>query len=125
MSATSWVAYRSPESSSPPTAARRLSWPINRLLRLQRHVVSVGLLSGLVSAVLAVPATAQPHAADPEVIPGAYIVTLRDVGPPAEVASEHARRHGVQVEHLYRHAVHGYAARMTEQGAARWPPTRG
>lgn len=43
----------------------------------------------------------------------AYIVVLRGtVDDPAAVADDHARRHGVEVRHIYRHALEGYAARI-------------
>jgi subtilisin len=51
-------------------------------------------------------------------IPGAYIVVL-DQGDPQAVADEHARRHDARVDHVYRHALRGYAARMSSQAAAR------
>ena len=46
-----------------------------------------------------------------DVIPGQYIVVLRDdtADVPA-VANEHAQRHGVGLQHLYEHALKGYAA---------------
>ncbi len=46
-----------------------------------------------------------------DVIPGQYIVVLRDdsVDVPA-VADEHAQRYGVGLQHLYEHALKGYAA---------------
>jgi subtilisin len=50
-------------------------------------------------------------------IPGAYIVTLRS-GDPSAAAGDAARRHGADVEHVYRHALRGYAARMSARAAA-------
>jgi len=47
-----------------------------------------------------------------------YIVTLA-AGDPGAVAGEHARSHGATVTHVYRHALRGYAARMSEATAAR------
>jgi len=52
------------------------------------------------------------------VLPGSYIVTLRS-GEPGEVAEEHARRHGAGIDHVYRHAMRGYAARMSAAEARR------
>jgi subtilisin family serine protease len=46
-----------------------------------------------------------------------YIVVLR-AGDPGEVAAEHSRRHDTAVKHVYRHAVRGYAARMSARAAA-------
>ncbi|HWC25784.1 MAG TPA: S8 family serine peptidase [Solirubrobacteraceae bacterium] len=51
-------------------------------------------------------------------IAGSYIVTLSS-GDPGSVAAEHARREGASVEHVYRHALRGYAARMSETAARR------
>ena len=49
-------------------------------------------------------------------IPGRYIVVLKDDAPGAEqVASEHARRDGSEVSHIYRgRALKGYAARIPD-----------
>ena len=62
----------------------------------------------LVLALVPSVALAAPPA---DVIPGQYIVVLRDGAPdvPA-VANEHARSHGVGLLHLYEHALKGYAA---------------
>jgi subtilisin len=57
-------------------------------------------------------------AAPGQVVPGSYIVTLR-AGDPGAVAADHARRHGVAVEHLYRSALRGYAAHMSAAAARR------
>jgi subtilisin len=44
-----------------------------------------------------------------------YIVVLEDdISNPGEVAREHARRHGAEVSHVYRYAIEGYAARISE-----------
>ena len=75
--------------------------------------------SALVVATLAMPATAEPPVADSGRIPGAWIVTLDKGATPARVASDHARQHGAQVDHLYQYALKGYAARMSEQAASR------
>ena len=49
------------------------------------------------------------------VIPGRYIVVLDEgVQDPTAVAQEHARRHGTEVLRTYRHAIKGYAARISE-----------
>ena len=85
--------------------------------RWQRVPVLVAAAVALTA--LAVPASGgePPQAAD--VIPGAWIVTLDEAAEPDTVASAHARRHGAQVDYLYRHALKGYAARMSAQAAAR------
>ncbi len=70
----------------------------------------IGVFAALLLTLALMPSVAL--AAPPtDVIPGQYIVVLRDGTPdvPA-VADEHARRHGVAVQHLYEHALQGYAA---------------
>jgi subtilisin len=57
-------------------------------------------------------------APDTDVIPGSYIVVL-EAGEPGTVAAEHSRAHNASVRHVYRHALRGYAARMSAQAAAR------
>jgi subtilisin family serine protease len=42
-----------------------------------------------------------------------FIVTLRS-GEPREVADDHSRRYGADVEFVYEHALRGYAARVSE-----------
>ena len=80
-----------------------------------RRLRAVALLSAAVGlAAAAVPA----HAAAGDAIPGSYIVTLQD-GEPAGVANEHARRYGASVDHVYRHALRGYAAHMSATVAGR------
>jgi subtilisin len=71
------------------------------------------------AAVLVVPAAAAVPPQSQGTIPGAWIVTLAEGQSPERVSSEHARRHGAQVDHLYRYALTGYAARMSEQSADR------
>jgi subtilisin len=74
-------------------------------------------------AVLAAPASAAPPpgvpAATPDSVPGAWIVTLEPGASSEAVAGEHATRHAAKVDHVYRSAVNGYAARMSDQAAAR------
>jgi subtilisin len=73
-------------------------------------------------ALLAAPAAAAPPsavpAATPDSVPGAWIVTLEPGASPDGVSADHSRRHSAQVDHVYRHAVHGYAARMSDKAAA-------
>jgi subtilisin family serine protease len=55
-----------------------------------------------------------------EIIPGQYIVVLNDgIGASRlpEIASEMAHRHAATVDHLYRHAVRGFAVRMSPADA--------
>ena len=94
------------------------------------HALAVGALAvgalavgsaAATSAALTSPAStswagaAPPAAAD--VIPQAYVVTLHDDVGPSTVAAEHGRQYGAQVEHVYRHALNGYAARMSDEAA--------
>jgi subtilisin len=58
-----------------------------------------------------------PAPAGAEVVPGSYIVVL-SAGHPSEVAADHARAYNASVTHVYRHALRGYAARMSPQAAA-------
>jgi subtilisin len=58
-------------------------------------------------------------APDPERLPGAWIVTLVEGALPDAVAAEHGRRYDASVAHVYRHALNGYAARMSEEAATR------
>src|SRR5215218_2164605 len=50
-------------------------------------------------------------------IPGSYIVTLKS-GDPASAADDARRGQGAEVAHVYRHALSGYSARMSERAAA-------
>lgn len=48
-------------------------------------------------------------------------VVVVDRGDPGEVAADHRWAHGGEVHHVYRHALRGYAARMSEEAAERLP----
>ena len=51
-----------------------------------------------------------------DAIPGRYIVVLEEATQdPTAVAREHAQGHGAEVIHTYRHAINGYAARISER----------
>jgi len=52
-------------------------------------------------------------------LPGQYIVVLADGVPAAEVARAHADRFGAEIGNIYRSAIDGYSARMTEATAER------
>jgi len=41
-----------------------------------------------------------------------YIVVLKDGPDPGQTADAHTRRHGVNIRHVFRSALHGYAARV-------------
>ena len=74
----------------------------------RRHWISFFSAVLLTLALVPTVALAAPPA---DVIPGQYIVVLRDdVADVPAVADEHARRHGTGVQHLYEHALKGYAA---------------
>jgi subtilisin len=79
---------------------------------------AASLAGTLMLAVLVGPSVAAAAGADDGVIPGSYIVALRG-GDPGEVAGEHGRRYGAKVDHIYRHAVRGYAACMSAAAARR------
>ena len=72
-------------------------------------------------AALAAPAAAAPGIppAGPQTVAGAWIVTLAPGASSERVAGEHASQHGARVAHVYRYALNGYAARMSEQAADR------
>src|SRR5687768_1393143 len=83
------------------------------------RLLAVAALSFTALTTLAAPANAAPPAGGPGSVPGAWIVTLADGAPSEGVSDEHARKHGARVDHVYRHAMSGYAARMSDQAAAR------
>ncbi|HVM34245.1 MAG TPA: S8 family serine peptidase [Actinomycetota bacterium] len=56
------------------------------------------------------PAVALPGAGD--VIAGEYIVVLKNGAAPRRAATRHARVFGLNVGHVYRHALKGYSARI-------------
>ena len=78
----------------------------------------VGIIVALVTVGL-VPAVAGADGADGDVIAGSYIVTVREGVAPDAVASDHGRRLGASVSHVYRHAARGYAGRMSASAARR------
>ena len=87
--------------------------------RTGRRGAAALLAAACTAALGAVAAPSAAAAPDPDRVPGAYVVTLAPGTSPEEVAGDHGRRHGAQVDHVYRSAVRGYAARMSEQAAAR------
>lgn len=83
-----------------------------------RRMITTAALLGLCLSLLPLGgALARPDTTS-DVVPGSYIVTLA-AGEPAAVAADHAAAHGATVKHVYRHALVGYAARMSDQAAAR------
>jgi subtilisin len=83
---------------------------MRRLVALASATTILLAVSPLAGGVSAAP--------DPDVIPGSYIVVL-DAGDPGAVAAEHGRTADVAVTHVYRHALRGYAARMSDRAAER------
>src|SRR5215213_3049742 len=74
-------------------------------------------LALLVSPAAAAPPGVPGPTADS--VPGSWIVTLEEGASPDGVAAEHSRRYEARVDQLYRHAVHGYAAHMSDSAAAK------
>ena len=73
-------------------------------------------------AMLAAPASAAPSgvpAATADSVPGGWIVTLEPGASPDGVSAEHSRRYEARVDHVYRSAVRGYSAHMSDRAAAR------
>ncbi len=91
--------------------------PRRRQYRATQMLAVAALAVG--SAAFAGPVSAAPLAVEPGVVPGAYIVTLTDGASPENVSAEHGRQYGAQVGHVYRHALNGYAARMSDEAARR------
>jgi aqualysin 1 len=82
---------------------------------MKRAVLAVAVLAFAASCAEAPSApTAAPvddvSFASSSVIPGRFIVTLRDGADPASVA----REHGVAADYVYRHALNGFAGAMSE-----------
>jgi subtilisin family serine protease len=73
---------------------------------VKRILVLLGLLAG--AAVLGSPASGGPSA-------GSYIVVLEQGASVNAVLSQHEALGGTTVEHTYRHAINGYAAKLTPQ----------
>lgn len=83
---------------------------------MRRWFALVGAATMLL-ALLVPAAGAAPQ--DPDVIPGSYIVVLEDGEHPGAVAAEHRRSHNAEVTHVYRNALRGYAAKMSDRAADR------
>jgi subtilisin family serine protease len=87
-----------------------------------RRIALLALTGSLLLALLPVgPTQASPTtAAGAAVTPGSYIVVLNaGAGDPGAVAADHRRDHGAQAKYVYRHALRGYAASMSDRAAAR------
>ncbi len=72
------------------------------------------LATAMFMAMVAVPAVGvpAPAAAGSVTGPDRYIVVLKDGNDPGQAAEDHARRLGANVRHVFRSALHGYAARV-------------
>ena len=96
-----------------------------RLPRLWRPLAAVALLLALLWPALPVqPAPSAAAPADPNVIPGQYIVVLRDdlvgaadVGA-ADIAAQVEAADETTVTHVYTHALNGFAAELSAEAAA-------
>jgi subtilisin family serine protease len=51
-------------------------------------------------------------------IPGQYIVVLKDGSDSAAVAAKHGKKYGADVSFVYKHALKGYAAKLSASGKA-------
>ncbi len=78
------------------------------VLLLTVTVATLLACTGVVLAQADAPASPRPEG----VIPDRYIVVLKDSEASERVASEQARRLGLEVDQTYRHALKGYAARI-------------
>src|SRR5919204_4219116 len=82
-------------------------------MKRSRMFTSVCLAAAAAAALLV--SSARPATAS---APGRYIVVLRDGADAPAVASEHSRRFGARVSHVYRAALDGYAATLAPTALA-------
>jgi len=91
----------------------------------------IGRMSVLAVALTVAAGILPAHARPPESSPGdqdtwrRYIVILDDAADPRSKADEHARKHGAEVVHVYREALVGYAADLSEKEAGKIRQERG
>src|SRR6266550_1886722 len=83
-----------------------------------RKISGAALTACALTALATTTAGAHPAAGDASAV-GQYIVVLNDGVGAASAASSHARAHGLSPTYLYTHALHGYAARMSQAAAQR------
>lgn len=84
-----------------------------RIGRARKLLLLVALLAVSVLSV------GSAKSASAEELSGRYIVVLNgSVDHPGMVATEHARRYGLDLGHVFRHALNGYAARIPAQKAS-------
>jgi subtilisin len=97
---------------------------------MRRPIAAMAAAATLLSAALAAssgtamatPTSAQEPRGDSPAsgaAAGSWIVVLAEHTAPNEVAAQHSRRYGAEVGHVYRAALKGYSARMSETAAAR------
>jgi subtilisin len=82
---------------------------------LRLVVGGVCLVAALVGAVSAANGTAGTAAATG---PGRYVVVLKDGSNASSVAAKHARKYGAEVSFVYKHALKGYAAKLSASAHA-------
>src|SRR5947209_5703365 len=81
-----------------------------------RRVIAALLLAGLVAGWPSVAdAATRRHKAS--TVANRYVVVLHDDADSDAVARDHAQRYGAKVTHVYRRAVHGYAAKLSSKSA--------
>jgi subtilisin len=91
-----------------------------RALRTRRTALAFALVAIAALLMLGQPGiSSSGPPSDPGVVPGSWIVTVEQGQSPDGVAADHARDHGAQVRYVYRHALRGYAAQMSDAAAAR------
>ncbi len=89
-------------------------WSRNRRANLLRPFSMITIVGLLMS--LTLPALGAPSGGSSDEARGRYLIVLRDATPSArDVAAEHSRRHGAEVDLVYQHALKGYAADLPEQ----------
>jgi subtilisin family serine protease len=84
-----------------------------------RRSLTAALAAASALALGATTAVANAAPADRSADRAGYIVVLNDSAAPGKVADDHRRRHGATVSHVYRAALKGYSAQMSETAAAR------
>ena len=78
------------------------------------------LLVSAACVALALPAISAPalgETSTSDLVPGRYIVVLNNSASAGAIAGTHADAFGVEVTHVYRHALKGYSAAMTADAA--------
>lgn len=86
---------------------------LERLTRTDRSSGSALHRTLLFLSVLALAAGALPATSAASTGADGYIVVLKQAAPePDRIADAHARRYGAAVDHVYRHALKGYAGRL-------------